>query len=189
MMHHPWLAETLKAPGQFVFTLAVAVLLWLFRRAGWKCSAFVVLAGVISGGNVLIKWIAGRTRPYKIPGSTELRPFELHPFWHGFSGLVQQKDLCFPSGHACTAFALAASIAVVWPRAAWVFFTLAVLVGVERVAENAHYLSDVVGAFGFSMVCVALLHQAFADWIKMPRRRGFLVKEPTISVESELITG
>jgi membrane-associated phospholipid phosphatase len=39
-------------------------------------------------------------------------------------------------------------LSILWPRGAWVFFLGAVLVGVERVLENAHYPSDVfAGAF------------------------------------------
>ena len=29
---------------------------------------------------------------------------------------------------------------------------LAFVVGAERIAENAHYISDVIGAFGFGML-------------------------------------
>jgi membrane-associated phospholipid phosphatase len=177
-------ADVIKIPGNFWFTLAVAALLWLFRRSGWKCSVFVILTGVVSGANALLKWIVGRTRPFKLPGTHNLRPFELHPFWHGISGLFNQRDLSFPSGHECTAAALAAAIVVVWPRGAWFFIALAVLVGIERVAENAHYFSDVVAAAGFSMLCVALLNRALSKWIKTPRQQGFLAVVPPISVES-----
>jgi len=178
------LAKVIKIPGTIWFTLPVAMLLWLFRRAGWKCSSFVVFASILSGTNGLVKWIVGRTRPFKLPGTHDLRPFEFHPFWHGISGLLHQRDLSFPSGHECTAAALAAAVAVVWPRGAWPFICLAVLVGIERVAENAHYLSDVVAAAGFSMLCVSLLNRVLTDWMTMPKPQGFLVVIPQTTVES-----
>ena len=177
-------AQIIKISGTFWFTLAVAGLLWLFRRAGWKSSAFVIFAGILSGTNGLVKWIVGRTRPFKLPGTFDLRPFEFHPFWHGISGFFNQRDLSFPSGHECTAAALAAAIAIVWPRGAWVFICLAILVGIERVAENAHYLSDVVAAAGFSVLCVALLNQALSSWIKMPKKPVFLVAVPPMQAGS-----
>jgi membrane-associated phospholipid phosphatase len=178
------LAELVKVPGTIWFTLAVAALLWLFRRAGWKCSAFVVLAGIVSGANGLLKWMVGRSRPFKLPGTHDLRPFDLHPFWHGMYGLFHERDLSFPSGHECTAAALAAAILIIWPRGAWLFICLAALVGIERVVENAHYFSDVVAAAGFSMLCVAVLNRALSRWIMRPQPRGFLVQIPPLPVES-----
>jgi membrane-associated phospholipid phosphatase len=178
-----WWAQAIKIPGRIEFTVAVAVCLWLFRRAGWKCSVFVILAGVASGINGLVKWIVGRTRPFKLPGGG-LHPFELHPFRHGLVGFFHQSDLTFPSGHECTAAALAAAMVVVWPRGAWPFICLAVLVGIERVAENAHYLSDVVGAAGFSILCVAVLNKLLSNWMKKSKPRGFMVAVPPIPVES-----
>jgi membrane-associated phospholipid phosphatase len=73
---------------------------------------------------------------------------------------------------------------VVWPQGAWPFICLAVLVGIERVAENAHYLSDVVGAAGFSILCVAVLNKLLSNWMKKPKPRGFMVVVPPIPVES-----
>jgi membrane-associated phospholipid phosphatase len=74
----------------------------------------------ISGINGLIKWMVGRTRPFKIDTIGErLAPFELHPFRDGFRGLFESKNLCFPSGHACLAFATAAALVMLWPRARW----------------------------------------------------------------------
>jgi undecaprenyl-diphosphatase len=172
---HYWLAEVIKLPGQFPFVVAIAVLLWLFRRCGWKASVFVVLAGVASGANVLVKWAVGRTRPYKLPGILDLRPFELHPFRDGIPGLFKESNLSFPSGHGATAFALAAAVFLVWPRGAWIFIALGVMVGIERVCENAHYVSDVVGAAGFSILCVALLNLCLSAWMKKPKLQGFLV--------------
>lgn len=178
-----WWPEAIKAPGNFWFAVTIAVLLWLFRKAGWKASLFVILAGMLGGINALIKWMVGRTRPFKLPGEG-LRPFEFHPFWHGWYGLWNQKDLSFPSGHECEAFALAAAICIVWPRGGWFLICWAALVGLERICENAHYCSDVVAAIGISIAGVALLHLALADWMKLPRKPGFLVKVSPIAGES-----
>jgi len=53
----------------------------------------------------------------------------------------------FPSGHAATAFGLAAVLAWLYPRGRRFFWVMAVLVACQRVASGAHYLSDVlVGA-------------------------------------------
>jgi membrane-associated phospholipid phosphatase len=177
-----WWAEAIKIPGTFAFTAGVAVLLAILRKIRWKQAVFLVLAGIVVGANPLIKWMAGRWRPYKFPGTdaNELRPFAFRPFAHGFSGLFNQHDLCFPSGHECEAAALAVAMIFVWRGGAWVFVLLAILVGIERPAENAHYASDVVGAVGFAMLTTALLHKALSNWMTPNESRGFeaIVPEP-----------
>jgi membrane-associated phospholipid phosphatase len=161
-------AQVIKEPGEFRFTILVAVLLLVAKQIQWRQAVFVLLSGIVSGVNFLVKWIVGRSRPYKIPGTSDLRPlpFELHPFWHGLYGLFHQRDLCFPSGHECTAAALATAIFLTWRPGAWMFIVLAILVGIERPAENAHYASDVIGAVGFASLGTTLLHKALAGWLK-----------------------
>jgi len=146
---HPGVREVLKAPGAYGFTIAVAILVMFVHPLRWKASVFVLAVTTISGINGLIKWTVGRTRPFKIDTIGErLAPFELHPFRDGFRGLFESKNLCFPSGHACLAFATAAALVMLWPRARWwwLLYVAAALVAAERFAENAHWLSDCVAA-------------------------------------------
>jgi membrane-associated phospholipid phosphatase len=158
-------AQVIKEPGEFQFTIAVSVMLALARRIRWKQAIFVLLAGVASGTNFILKWVVGRYRPYKLPSMPGLHPFEFLPCGHGLHGLFNQHDLCFPSGHECTAATLATAMVLVWPRGAWVFVMLAVCVGIERPAENAHYASDVIGAAGFAMLTTTLLHRLLWGWL------------------------
>ena len=147
---HARLRDTLKFPGYFGFTLlAVIIPVSLLHRARWRAGLFVLLATATSTSNLLFKWMAGRSRPFKPPdGSGRLVPFELHPF------PADGTNLCFPSGHACLAFATAAALAMLCshnggcPRSKWrwTFYLVATLVAVERFAENAHWLSDTVAA-------------------------------------------
>jgi membrane-associated phospholipid phosphatase len=97
----------------------------------------------VSGINGLVKWVVGRHRPVPEVG---IHPFDFRPFEGGLHGLFAAKNLCFPSGHACLAFATAAAVGLVLPKWRYWLYALAVLVAVERVLENAHYVSDVVGA-------------------------------------------
>jgi undecaprenyl-diphosphatase len=50
----------------------------------------------------------------------------------------------FPSGHATTAFAAAAAIAVLCPRARWPALALAALIAVSRVFLGVHFWLDVI---------------------------------------------
>jgi membrane-associated phospholipid phosphatase len=80
----------------------------------------------------IIKGIAGRARP-----NTGLGPHH----WNPFGG-----DQSFPSGHATGAFAFASAIAGHYdsPWVATTAYTIASLVGVARIEQDAHWASDVV---------------------------------------------
>jgi undecaprenyl-diphosphatase len=49
-----------------------------------------------------------------------------------------------PAGHAMSAFATATVLALEYPKLSPVFFLLATWVGVARIQQNAHWLSDVI---------------------------------------------
>src|SRR5581483_499091 len=154
LTYHDALREMLKRPGWFPFTLIVVIPLVIWRhREHLRAGLFTFLGTLLSGSNQLIKWIAGRTRPYRpMDGTNRLVPFELHPF-----PPFGTKNLCFPSGHACLAFATAAVLAILWPRLRWAFFALAGLVAIERFCENAHWLSDTVAAAALGIGGVQLV--------------------------------
>jgi len=103
----------------------------------------------VSGLNAPLKILIGRIRPYHgVP------PFELHPFKFGL--MSAEASFSFPSGDASLAFAMAMSLSLTIPRLRPLWWMLAVIVGLERIAENAHYPSDVVAGAALG-VGVALL--------------------------------
>jgi len=167
---HRLLMDLLKLPGEYYFVIAVAGVIALAHPLRWRAGGFVLLATAVSGINGLIKWVAGRTRPFKLdvfePGTNHplAEPFMLEPFRGGFHGLFHGKNLSFPSGHAALAFATAAAVAMLWPRSRWRWsgFALAIVVAAERIAENAHWLSDTVAGAALGVGGVYLIH-----WILM----------------------
>jgi membrane-associated phospholipid phosphatase len=169
-----------KLPGGFPFTAVVVGLLWLARRVDGRGAVFVIAVAAMAGLNVIPKWIVGRTRPFKlpIPVADQPRPFQLHPFHNGLRGLFHEVNLSFPSGHECTAFALAAAVWFAWRPGSWVLLALAAAVGVERVVENAHYASDVIGAVGFAGGCAWVAWLVLGGWINH-------VNPPEISAPSD----
>lgn len=80
---------------------------------------------------VPLKLLAGRSRPSANRGIRDV-----HPFGGGAS---------FPSGHTTVSFALASVIATHADRAwvSWTAYGLAGLVGVARMEQRSHFLSDV----------------------------------------------
>jgi membrane-associated phospholipid phosphatase len=110
-----------------------------------------LVALAVSGlGSVVVKDLTCRARP----GMTEgwgVGPTRPDPTASGLQGffhfpcLGETRYHGFPSGHATTAFAVAASlvpVAGVRGRRAWL--GAAAGVGVSRVVLNAHFLSDVM---------------------------------------------
>ena len=109
------LAEGLKLPGTYYVTAAAAVAVGLRHPLRWRAAAAVAGAGAISGLNSVLKWVVGRRRPV-----TRVPAFDVEPFVGGLPGLFgAEGNLSFPSGHACLAFALAASLARLLPRWRW----------------------------------------------------------------------
>ncbi|CAN5771254.1 N/A [soil metagenome] len=126
---------------------AVALLLTDWPRiregASRKCcarrGAMMVVAPALAGGLAeLGKILFRRLRPGAVPGEYVFRSWAERPFYSGGLGL--------PSSHTVVAFAAAAMLARLFPRAAPVWYLLAAGCGFSRVAAGAHYLSDVTAA-------------------------------------------
>ena len=101
---------------------------------------FMFCSFLVSGILVLVlKMLFGRARPYH---SVNYEPLNFQPFtldWHYQS---------YPSGHTQVGFTLAAFLAILYPKGARIFFTLAALIGFSRVLLEKHYLGDVIaGAY------------------------------------------
>ena len=80
-----------------------------------------------------LKYIVGRDRPY------ERYPDRVHPY-------SLEDSPSFPSGHTATAFALATSLSIRYPK--WYVIAPTALwacsVGISRMNEGVHYPSDVL---------------------------------------------
>src|SRR3954471_22055964 len=50
-------------PGHFLCTVIIAGLVAVFHRSGLHGAVTLLLAGVLTGFNSVIKWVAGRERP------------------------------------------------------------------------------------------------------------------------------
>jgi membrane-associated phospholipid phosphatase len=179
MRSHALLADILKVPGLYYFTVAVAVLAAIAHPLKWRAGIFVVLATLVSGVNGFIKWVVGRTRPFKLEvfdeaGRAKAMPFSFSPFRGGMHGLFHQTNLCFPSGHAALAFATAAAVAMLRPRSVWRWlgFFVAAVVAAERVLENAHWLSDTVGAAALGIGGVHVIRWMIASLTRDARSEG-----------------
>lgn len=72
-----------------------------------------------------------------------------------FSRLGQSNFQSYPSGHATTAMILGIGLAIVFPRARYLFLLFAGFACAQRVGYQAHYLSDVCAGAIIAMVLFA----------------------------------
>lgn len=106
------------------------------------CCAF--LAGIAAN---VIKLFHARLRPLLCPPQIE----ETAMTWRGWfptmnEQLGQPYDYAlqsFPSAHTATAVGFAIGIAWLYPRARYLFYSLAILAGLQRIVFMAHWPSDV----------------------------------------------
>ncbi len=118
-----------------------------FRRLT-QSSAFVLVsiagAGVIA---TLLKYLIGRARPSQ---------FLEHGAYYVSPAMIDSEFASFPSGHSTNLFALAFSLALLFPRARILLLLLASGTALSRVIIGEHFLSDFVGG--------ALLAFLFVTW-------------------------
>jgi membrane-associated phospholipid phosphatase len=130
-------------PGHFLCTVIIAAGVAVFHRTQFRGAATLLLAGALTGANSVIKWMAGRSRPDWTTGTPDMT---FRPFAGGIKKLFVQGNLAFPSGDAALAVATAAVLSELIPRWRVAWWFMAVVVSAQRVAENAHHVSDVLAA-------------------------------------------
>lgn len=123
------------------------------RRMFAKRRAALLFGSAALGGLVaeIGKLVIRRERPEPHDG--------LHVFRAWSERTWSTAGLAMPSSHTLVAFAGAAMLARLYPRARWVGYALAVGCALSRVLARAHFLSDVVLAAGLGWVVAAVLRR------------------------------
>ena len=126
--------------GIGVVVLAIVIhQLDLVRR--WAVPR-VLLCSLGAGMTVnVVKMFVARTRPrcFDFEGDAIATFTGWLPLGRGGTALQS-----FPSAHMATAVGFAVALAWLYPRGRWIFYSLAVLVGCQRMQSGSHYLSDVL---------------------------------------------
>ncbi|HET9276126.1 MAG TPA: phosphatase PAP2 family protein [Gemmatimonadales bacterium] len=154
---HDW-GRLLRSAGSLVFWAPLALAVWLESRIGQRDRAMrswlLLLAPAVAGlAAEVLKILLRRERPRLHDGEWVFRSFADRPFSTSAIGL--------PSSHTMVAFAGAAILARLFPRAAPVAWGLATGCGLTRVLSRGHFLSDVaVGALAGWAVGALLWRQA-----------------------------
>ena len=139
--------------GYLPFWLLAAIALALQdreRREWWRRGALLLAAPTVAGiVGELLKIVVRRMRPPDVGSAYAFRAFSDHPF--------SSRGFGFPSSHAVVAFAAAAILSRMFPRARVVWYAAAGGCAVSRLLAHAHYLSDVVAAALIGLAVAALL--------------------------------
>lgn len=106
----------------------------LAKRRALLLVGAPALAGIAAE---VLKLVFRRLRPLAADGEYAFRSLTDAP--------LSTRGLAFPSSHAMVAFGAAAILAYLFPRAKWVWFSLAAGCALTRVLARAHFVSDVVG--------------------------------------------
>ena len=128
-----------------IWLVFAAILLCLpkYRRAGILLLASLAIGVLI--GNVALKNLFLRSRPCWLDPSVRLL-------------ISVPRDYSFPSGHTATAFALATSLCVKYPK--WYVIGPSALwacsVGMSRMNEGVHYPSDVLAGAVIGAGCAVV---------------------------------
>jgi lipid A 4'-phosphatase len=121
-----------------------------------KTSIIVILALIIGPGlfvNVLFKDYWGRARPYQV-----LRDYQKYtPFY--IPQIKHPKNNSFPSGHASIGFFLGVPFLALKRRKLGLIISIGAgcIIGMVRILQGGHYVSDVILAFVISWLIAELI--------------------------------
>lgn len=133
--------------GIFWIALAVVFLIFKKTRKMGLCMGLALLMGFITG-NLLLKNIVARIRPYDLNPEVELLVKHL-------------SDFSFPSGHTLASFEAATAIFINNKKWGIPALVLAFLIALSRIYLYVHYPTDVLAAIilgiGFAVLSCAIV--------------------------------
>ena len=139
---------TLLALGSYGF---------IFKSQKLKTTTLLASQAYLTGGAVetVAKFLSGRQRPNFYDGTGTAASARFHGPFHKLENSAGYKtNSSFPSGHTTVAFAAATVFALEYKKTPWIpvlSYSVATLIGLSRITENKHWLTDIVAgaALGF----------------------------------------
>lgn len=171
--------------GVALILISLAVLHPSARRYLPLVSLSAYGAGVSAN---FVKLLFVRTRPGKLVSLDQDR-LELFNFTSGIGDFVAHVEAnaqqSFPSAHTATAAGLAVGLSTVFPRGRYLFAVLAVMVGMQRLMVQAHFLSDVFVGGGVGIAVGTLCRFAIRSFIDTKCPASNTTEPPTIPVSDD----
>lgn len=153
-----WQHPLLDKAMPLISALADGGILWILLAVGLLCFCRTRRAGLSVGlallagllvGNLFLKNVVGRIRPYDLDPSVMLL-------------IDRLTDFAFPSGHTLASFGAATALTVRYRRAGIAALTLAALIAFSRLYLFVHYPTDVLAGAVLG-VCMGLLGCLLVD--------------------------
>mgnify|MGYP003199246539 CR=1 FL=1 len=152
-----WIQEYLRFPAltsvmKDITNLGNAGILWILitivllldkktRNVGYMSA--LALIGSLIVDNILLKNLVARTRPFDVNTAVQLL-------------VAKPRDYSFPSGHTATAFMTATMLTKEYGHISpWIgigAYSVATATGLMRMANNKHWLSDVLTGAGIGIL-------------------------------------
>jgi len=122
---------------------------FIFKNEKIKTTTLLATQAYITGAAMesFLKLLSGRQRPYYYnPREIEAEPKFHGPFSSGKDISGKKINSSFPSGHTTVAFAAATVFAMEYkdrPLVPLLSYSAATLIGLSRITENKHWITDV----------------------------------------------
>lgn len=98
------------------------------RLLGVKCAVSLIFSTIAAQ---ILKKVVSRIRPFLSVSNLNIK-------------MIGIDKYSFPSGHTTAAFTVGVMVSLFYPSSAFVFISLACLVGISRIYLGVHYPSDVL---------------------------------------------
>jgi membrane-associated phospholipid phosphatase len=162
------LGRMLRVVGYLPLWGIVAAALYLHERRialdARRRALLLVGSPVVAGiAAELLKLLLRRERPEVAAGLYSWRAFTERTF--------STSGLALPSSHTMVAFGAAWMLCRLFPRARWVWISLAVGCGLSRVLAHAHFVSDVTVAALAAWATTAWLWRRFGAPVRVSGER------------------
>ena len=132
--------------------LAVALFLLLRDKTNQRAKIFFFIAATMVSTRLvvrLLKMLFERNRPFVYINDPSVNDF----FGAGSDS--------FPSGHAANYFSFFLPLTVLFPRYTWALLIIPIIVAMQRVIVNEHYLSDVLAGVLIASLVTLLFQRIF----------------------------
>lgn len=151
---------------------------FIFKNQKMKTTTLLATQAYITGAAVesVMKYISGRTRPSFYDPNTVAKPAFKGPFAKSIDYKGSKTNSSFPSGHTTVAFAAATVYAMEYkdkPLIPILSYSAASLVGLSRITENKHWLTDVLAgaALGYLTGRQVVNNYHRYAYLKDPKRK------------------